>query len=520
MTTRTEQLFYTLLLITCFLLGGCKAQLPLNSTGNDTGVKTKNNDTLVIRKKYNLRGDTIKLPQHCVLIIKGGCFKNGTVDLNGARIISDDLSLVFPSAVNVKTGSKIPYCTPFWFGAAGNGKKDDTYALNKCAELARSVNLCGDTFACSTLNLSSDTKIYNGRLLGITDSIIIKGARCRRITLDKVIVDGCSRSSIGVFCQDCNEIDINECVVNNIDAGYNQAAGLFIHRSDKISVENTVINNIVSRPNGIIGDDKGSSTGILLELCNNVSILKNKIFDLYYSEDADGIHCNTGVDSEINYKILISENEIYNCAKRCIKIQQRGVTVDKNLLYTTADFEPINSAISIYSSNCSITNNKLYANTPYPIIIDTKWKHENIRIANNVIKDVGRKYQGTITVLAKVDNLQIDNNTIDIEDKNQSAIYIRNNSKNTRINGNSIKGGLSFLWLRLDENNSDCHGLNVMNNTSENADMFIRSSVKSQRSIRNVHLMGNNVTGINDDMQPKDPTERTFYRGIDFKNEK
>lgn len=513
MATSSNIVLFSLLFITSIHLGGCKAQFPFKTIGFDAG--SNNNDTLVINKKYNLRNTVIKMPEKCVIAIKGGSFKNGTVDLNGAQIIANDRSLIFPSSVIVKSDEKIPDCTPFWFGAVANGEKDDTRALNKCAELAKRINLCGETFICSTVNLSSDTKIYNGRLIGQSDSIIIKAAGCKRITLDNVIVDGRGQSSVGVFCQDCEEVNINECIISNIDAGYKQAAGIFMHKVECVSIDSSVIHNVVSRPNGIVGDDNGSSTGILLELCNNVIVQKNKIFDLYYSEDADGIQCNTGFDSPNKYDILISENEIFNCAKRCIKIQQRGVTVDNNYLYTTTDFEPINSAISAYSSDCSIINNKILVNTPFPIIIDTKWKHENIRIACNLIKDIGRKYQGSITVLAEVNNLHIENNRIDIEEKTQSAIYIRNNSMNTQINGNIINGGLSFLWIRLEENNSNCEGLTVMNNISVNTDMFIRSS-KSQGSMRNINLKGNRVSGIKETFQPNDPIERALYRGKDI----
>lgn len=485
-------------------------------SSNVARMDIKRGDTIYIEKVQNLKGGIIRLPESCTIIIKEGYFKNGVVELNGAKIVADDYKLVFHSSVSVYSKTKISYCTPFWFAAVGDGKWDDTESINKCVKISKDINLCGKSFVCSTINLTSETNIHDGSIHGSKKGPIFTASGVCGIKLHHVNVDGGNIAQMGIYLKASKAVNFDCCMFKNFDGGYKQATGIFLHTTDGIVITNSSVSHVLSRPNGKIGDGDGSSTGILLELCDNVLISRNKIYDLPNPEDADGIHCNTGVDNKTVFNILISDNEIFDCSKRCIKIQQRGVTIKDNYLYSSSYSAQINSAISIYSSDCSVDNNHIDVSTPYPIIIDTDWEHKNITIINNIIHDMGKSYQGTITVLAEIDDLKIENNSLTIDDKHQSAVYLRNNCSNVGIIGNVVEGGLNFVWIRAERKEDQVDNLIIKNNRTNNTSIFVNNTGSIER-IKRIELKDNRVKGLNVELIPQESIHNKLSRGINLK---
>lgn len=503
-------MFFSLLSLSYFDRGG--VPLPSDMDKCDRG----NGDTIIVKRKQNLKGASIKFPDSCVVIIKKGFFKNGTLDLNGAKVIADDYKLVFHPTVKVSSEKKISYCTPFWFAAKGNGKSDDTDPLKRCVELSDNINLCERKFAISNITITSETKIHDGVILGLDSSIVLSAIDAKRISLSRIIIDGRCTASMGLFIKSSKSVLIDSCVFQNFDGGYKQSAGVFFHSSDCITITNTTVRHILSKPNGIIGDGDGSCTGILLELCDNATIANNTIYDLPYPEDSDGIHCNTGVDLKTIYNIIIEENEIFDCAKRCIKVQQRGVVIRNNHLFTSPDYkETINTGISIYSANCKIEKNLISLKTHQPIVIDTKWEHCNISIVDNIIHDMGKMYQGSVMVMAEVSDLCIEGNTITIDNEFQSAIYLRNKCKDVKVSSNYVEGGLYFIWIRTKDDSMHCENLVIRNNETHNTGLFVYNSDKQIEKLNRIELHNNTAVGLNMNSIPRDALLNSLSRGLD-----
>ena len=78
---------------------------------------------------YDLKGETINIPEDCVLKFNGGLIKNGA--LKGRNtILEASLYKVFDGVSF--TGSWSADCIkPEWFGAKGDCKTDDTKAINE-----------------------------------------------------------------------------------------------------------------------------------------------------------------------------------------------------------------------------------------------------------------------------------------------------------------------------------------------------------------------------------------------------
>lgn len=92
-----------------------------------TSAMMSQSDTIYeIRYDFDLDGETVTIPEECILKFEGGKIDNGVLDLAKQSVGADKNTCVFGADLEVKN---ITYLSVKWFGAKGDGETDDTKAL-------------------------------------------------------------------------------------------------------------------------------------------------------------------------------------------------------------------------------------------------------------------------------------------------------------------------------------------------------------------------------------------------------
>lgn len=96
------------------------------------------NTIYIIQYDYDLNGETITIPENCVLDFQGGSLSNGTIVGNGTNL-SSKVTLIF-NDINIKGEWLIPNIYFEWFKWDYNNNADNTYTLRNLLSL-QNVNI-------------------------------------------------------------------------------------------------------------------------------------------------------------------------------------------------------------------------------------------------------------------------------------------------------------------------------------------------------------------------------------------
>lgn len=141
-----------------------------------------------IREMIDLRGQSITIPDDCVIKFSGGALINGSLNGNGTILDADPLQILGDN-VTLKGTWNIKEVSPEWFGAIGDGITDDSKALQKALNLAsfstgQKVCLMGKSY------------LINSQI-NIPDAVEMFGVYSKDdVSLDKSTVIVCTNKSI------------------------------------------------------------------------------------------------------------------------------------------------------------------------------------------------------------------------------------------------------------------------------------------------------------------------------------
>lgn len=113
-----------------------------------------------IRYDFDLGGETLTVPENCVLKFEGGSINNGTI-VGDSTSIEAAMFKIFKDITIAGTWS-ISESYPEWFGAKGDGVADDTAAIQACINNmgGHSVVVLSNVYnVTSTINIPSKTII-------------------------------------------------------------------------------------------------------------------------------------------------------------------------------------------------------------------------------------------------------------------------------------------------------------------------------------------------------------------------
>lgn len=101
---------------------------------------SKDNTVYEVRYTFDLKGRSVVIPQGCVLVFNGGKFRNGTIVGNVTRIENKRKKPIVSNVI-LDGSWNVEIAYPEWFGAAGNGRKDDREAVQAAFNVGNTVML-------------------------------------------------------------------------------------------------------------------------------------------------------------------------------------------------------------------------------------------------------------------------------------------------------------------------------------------------------------------------------------------
>lgn len=136
----------------------------------------KENVIYHIQYDYNLNGQTIIIPEGCVLLFEGGSISNGTITGQGTSIVAN-LNSIFKAPISLGGTWNIQEVYPEWFGAIGDNTIDDTTFIQKAIDVAYDISVFNVVLN-SSYKISDTLKVYSKISIGGTNNrnLSAKGA--------------------------------------------------------------------------------------------------------------------------------------------------------------------------------------------------------------------------------------------------------------------------------------------------------------------------------------------------------
>ena len=169
------------------------------------------NTIYIIQYDYDLNGQTITIPEGCVLQFEGGSLSNGTLHGSNTSIITG-ISYIFNN-IAFDGDWKVPFIYPEYFGAKGDGVTDDRNAIQKSldSDISNTIKLLQKTYiiksyitleehnygiviptrkillGSNTSNYTKDSKILISKDIDVYAFIKLKD---RNTTIKDILVEG------------------------------------------------------------------------------------------------------------------------------------------------------------------------------------------------------------------------------------------------------------------------------------------------------------------------------------------
>ena len=260
------------------------------------------------------------------------------------------------------------HVTPEMYGAVGDGKADDTEALQKCLASGRTINLSGTYRITKCLNFSrlKDVVLQGGKIVRDADKTFntIKGGSCSNIHIINVEFDGngnnpdleytwSDNTQICIFLAgDCYNIFVEKCVIKNHNYGIFALGANF---TEGITSVNATIRDCRFENCRDCIDTYGKSILIdhnsFIDITGNAIQIEpegepsaaNPLKDTHYYQCAIGCVISNNLLTNVNGTAIIIHDNAY------------GVKIDNN---TIVDFAYAINANRTHKG-CFVTNNTI-----------------------------------------------------------------------------------------------------------------------------------------------------------------
>lgn len=341
------------------------------------------------------------------------------------------------------------------FGFNNNDDLNDINILNltnlKC------LDLNNYTYNCTLpINLKSNFTLKNGSIKSSADKIIIIDTK-NNILIDNINLNGNNLAERGINITYSKYIEIKNCTIENTKLRELITTGIYLNKCEYININNNIIKNIGTTSTGVDEDHvvRGIEVGNTL-YCSIDNCFIQNIYDSAKAH-GDGIHfIAQGNQIGIISNNVVKNTTIDNCAYRCIKIQQYGVTIDSNNLINSDDtLETKQSNIAIYDNNATIRNNKITHKCYVPIMVgvvnENTTKILNTIIDKNYIVHSTSHYQGIITIPTNselVKNLIISNNVLKSTVDTEDGILLLSSFENVQVINNIFDNVVNGVFDR------------------------------------------------------------------------
>lgn len=375
--------------------------------------------------------------------------------------------------------------------------RDDGDATNYVQNLINQysvVDLKGQTYNVTTINLHSNLVLKNGCLISKSD-VVLNADHQKNIRIENVEIDGSRQSRVAIYMNYVTSAKIVGCKIHNLYSATGGTYAVQLKRYSSSTISKSEIFDVEAVPNGKGGDGPGSSRGIVLQACSNVKVEGNHVYRIISSEDGDGIHCINETSSE-NSHITIKNNRVEDCSRRFIKIQARGVKILNNVLKSDSDKYITKCGIAVFASDCEIKNNTIDSHTPMPIRIgESGQKVSNVLIPKNTIVHNGGTFRGAINMYTDVSEVIVKNNNITLSDNSAHAFYMEDNLRDIQLKRNHVNGGKGLIYIRQENAGDNLLNVKVSSNTIS-TEQYLMQVVATQEAskVEGVTVNGNKAT--------------------------
>lgn len=484
-----------------------------NYAGSDTIIINNANQFLKYVAGPDAAGKTIEINSHIVL--NDNCIIPANVSLNilsngfistsqGRKIVilgkfSCNRNQCFNSSDNVVFGfDSVPAIYPEWFGANGDGKHDETSAVNAAVNASSiGMTIVGHgTYAVTQININKPLRLSNISFVAHNAYNPTEKQDILKITAPNVVVDNCSfkivlksmtniKNSSCIYASHVNNLKITNCIFDggkNLTVAQTEYGSVSIHDSYNIDIDNCKILNaqyegllLVSCNNALIDNIYAyncGNSGIATTYGSEITIRKctvdacraaNITLNSIKSSVEDCISQNAGTWG-INLGHLNSPANDSNCIRNLVEGSGRlsngdwggvqmqassNVVISDNVIKLSTNNignspPHYNSGIVIGNrpGSCKIENNTIYSQPGYGVKVYDNENVSNIEIYNNKINDsflTGIYVHGTSAVTVG-NNLVENSNRLGLV--NHSGVWIDGGSGNIRITDNVVRDNI------------------------------------------------------------------------------
>ncbi|AZB41326.1 hypothetical protein CEF21_02795 [Bacillus sp. FJAT-42376] len=358
--------------------------------------------------------------------------------------------------INVKT-----------YGAAGDGVKDDTKALQKALKDGANKKVYfpkGNYKVTGGLTVSGYTEVYGDHAgvfagTGLQSILKIKGDH---VHIHDLTIDGKAKALRGITVEAGSSYShISQSVLKNFNQPKNpnfsrQTVSAFRVEggTSHTTLDKSRIFNVMAR-NPIKGWDHHVSRGVLISpgakkqsAAKNITISNTSFSSIGPKDDGDGIVVQ-GFKEKVNVRIL--RNTFTNIHKRAIKIQSPGAVIKKNIIYNsfrknnyyTTYYDPKKydmwAAISVYADYTVIQQNSITGAGDYGRIIDVA-NASHVKIDANYIQNGSKGNYADSSVVSitsdkkrEAAHIIISNNTLE---NGRYGIFAGKNIKGIKVSNN------------------------------------------------------------------------------------
>lgn len=422
----------------------------------------KENTIYIIQYDYNLNGQTIVIPENCVLEFDGGSLRNGTIIFNNSNIISE-LYYIFIN-INIKGDIK-GYFYIDWILNNENiiGLNKDIFKYNLIFSKNKTYVMSEYLSISNINNINID---FNNCVLSFNDKVSgWNFNECNNINITNLKLDTSNSvalhySTRGISFKKCKNIKIKSCEIYSLSQIENTGRmGIGIIDCKNVNFENIYSHDcIYGWPFYIDSVDTLNIYGCISENCWDgiklTGIVKNVLIEGNLLKN----NIRDGIDFAGHYlnNYTIKNNTILNNGIEGIETK----TLDRNL-YPLENYNLNKDEIifnNIFIENNNITNEG--NNKTEVITIIDRYSYEkndkkgSVSISNNVIKSSNSWCIGIVlNICSELNYAHIKNNLL--EGIYERAIIV-SGGKGIVVSNNTILNSLKGIQIsrNSDDDNS------------------------------------------------------------------
>ena len=324
-----------------------QAPVVLSNSQSLQGQMRKVGAVYIIRGTIDMRGVSVTVPQGCTLKFEGGTLKNGTLTYNNTFIEGN-----YKIYCKCKGTIANDVVEPHMYGARGDGKTDDFYAIQQSINsgkevlFRRSTYLVGSPIVFDRQNFIVDFNFatikktnkagcnhkYDSYDFNRIPSVFLikpyKSNTSGHIVIRNLIIDG-GKNNVGIHAIWCRNLILDNIRIYNTTQGF--VSGGFTNTYKDITIWD-------------------SNEGFVVKKCN--AVLFERCFTSHCGwkiEDAKGTTLTTCSSDDFNpcYSVSNSTVSMVGCTQES---KGDGIMVKNSVLELSGDFES-----HIYDSTKKIT---------------------------------------------------------------------------------------------------------------------------------------------------------------------